>query len=99
MANKYWYAVLTDNEDNDWGTGSFDRDDAERMLAKYPDGLIAVIDGNYDEEGNPTTDPICIDLNEVKRLAREWDMTTEELLEQMHEATVDEISEWGAYNG
>lgn len=43
--------------------------------------------------------PICIDLNEVERLACEWDMTTEELLEQMHEATDSEIEEWGVYNG
>lgn len=43
--------------------------------------------------------PVCIDLAEVKRLAREWDMTTEELLEQMHEATSEEIEEWGVYNG
>ena len=42
--------------------------------------------------------PICIDLDEVKRLAREWDMTTEELLDQMHEADEDEISEYGVYD-
>lgn len=45
-----------------------------------------------------TRPPICIDLAEVERLAREWDMTTEELLEQMHEADEDEIAEFGAYN-
>lgn len=42
--------------------------------------------------------PICIDLAEVERLAREWDITTEELLEQMHEADEDEIAKFGAYN-
>ena len=41
--------------------------------------------------------PVCLSLNEVQRLAREWDMTTEELLEQMHEATANEINEWGVY--
>lgn len=61
MENKYWYAVLSDRDDNDWGTGSFDQDVAEQMLAQYPDGLIAVIDGGYDEAGNATTDPICIE--------------------------------------
>lgn len=39
--------------------------------------------------------PICIDLAEVNRLSREWDMTPDELLEQMHEATDDEIAEYG----
>lgn len=43
-------------------------------------------------------DPTCIDLAEVERLAREWDMTTEELLEQMHEATAAEIAEFGVYD-
>ena len=47
--------------------------------------------------GNQT--PTCIDLAEVERLAREWDMTTEELLEQMHEASEDEIAEYGIYEG
>lgn len=61
MANKYWYAVLSDREDNDWGTGSFDYDESKRILASYPDGLIAVIDGGYDEDGNETTDPICVE--------------------------------------
>lgn len=42
--------------------------------------------------------PICIDLAEVERLAREWDMTAEELLDQMHEADDNEISEYGVYN-
>lgn len=43
--------------------------------------------------------PICIDLTEVNRLAREWDMTTEELLNQMREASEDDMAEWGIYNG
>ena len=33
MTKNYWYAVLTDNEDNDWGTGSYDLDEAE---ARFP---------------------------------------------------------------
>ena len=41
--------------------------------------------------------PICITLDEVKRLAREWDMTTAEMLEQFHEATAAEIEEYGIY--
>ena len=42
--------------------------------------------------------PVCIDRAEVERLAREWGMTTEELLEQMHEATPEEVEEYGVYN-
>lgn len=51
---KYWYAVLMDEDDNDWGTGSYDLDEAKKMARKYEDGMIAVID-----EGN---DPICVEI-------------------------------------
>lgn len=50
---KIWYAVLRDAEDNDWGYGSFDLDEARKMAKKYPAGRIAVID-----DGD---DPICIE--------------------------------------
>lgn len=55
MENKLWYAVMRDNDDNDWGSGSYDYDEAVEMVQKYiPDGgYIAVI-----EEGN---DPICVE--------------------------------------
>lgn len=53
MENTYWYAVMTDNDDSDWGYGSYDLDEAREMLKKYPDGYIAVI-----EMGN---DPICVE--------------------------------------
>lgn len=55
MKNKIWYAVMSDPEDNDWGTGSFDYDEALEMVKPFiPDGgHIAVID-----DGD---DPICID--------------------------------------
>ena len=49
----YWYAVMQDNEDNDWGYGSHDLDGAKKMVKKFPEGYIAVI-----EEGS---DPICVD--------------------------------------
>ena len=43
--NRLWYAILTDREDNDWGCGSFDYDEAVEM-AKFRDcTIIAVIDG------------------------------------------------------
>ena len=53
MANNYWYAVMMDNDDTDWGTGSYSLDEAKEMVKNYPDGYIAVID----EAG----DPICIE--------------------------------------
>ena len=43
--------------------------------------------------------PVCIDLNEIEILAREWDMTTAELLEQFHEASPEEIAEYGISEG
>lgn len=39
-----WYAVLKDEQDDDWGTGSFDRAEAIKMMQEYEDGMIAVID-------------------------------------------------------
>lgn len=54
---KMWYAVLINRED-DWGTGSYSKEEAIRMareqLAEYPDTLIAVID-------NSTSNPVCVD--------------------------------------
>ena len=44
-------------------------------------------------------DPKCIDLAEIKRLAKEWELTANELLNQMHEASQKEIETWGTYNG
>lgn len=55
---KKWYAVMKDNDDTDWGFGSFDLDEAMDMVKPYivDGGYIAVID-----DGN---DPVCI--NEIR---------------------------------
>ena len=58
MENNYWYAVMMDQEDNDWGTGSHDlREATEKVLAYRangcPDAYIAVIDDG--------SDPVCVD--------------------------------------
>lgn len=59
---KYWYAVMMDREDTDWGTGSFDLDEAKaKVRAMGGDAYIAVIDGGYDDAGNATTDPVCVE--------------------------------------
>ena len=56
MERTYFYAVMMDSEDCDWSYGSYELDEAQKMLAKYrdeyPDSYIAVI-----EMGN---DPICV---------------------------------------
>lgn len=39
-----WYAVLKDSDDDDWGTGSFEKSEAIKMMMDYEDGMIAVID-------------------------------------------------------
>lgn len=62
---KLWYSILKDREDNDWGSGSFDKDEAIEMAKRNDCKLIAVIDANYDEEGNPITDGLCIKEMEV----------------------------------
>lgn len=60
-----WYAVMTDLEDDDWGTGSHDLDEAIAMVRRYredgkPDAYIAVID----ESG---VAPFCIDeIHEIE---------------------------------
>ncbi len=61
----YWYAVMMDGEDTDWGTGTYDLAEALALVADwrahgYPDAYVAVIDEGKDEDGNPG-DPICID--------------------------------------
>ena len=53
--NKKWYAVMTDAEDNDWGYGSFDYEEAVKMVQPFlsDGGYIAVID-----DGD---DPVCVE--------------------------------------
>lgn len=65
----YWHAFMRDKRDDDWGTGSFDEQEArDWMEAQHASGnteaYIAIIDGDYDEDGNPTTDPIAVDVIE-----------------------------------
>lgn len=52
-AQRVWYAVLMDEEDNDWGTGSYDKTEAMEMAERMEAEKIAVI-----EMGD---DPVCID--------------------------------------
>lgn len=43
-------------------------------------------------------DAACFDHAELERLAAEWEMTTDELLAQVHVASEDEIATYGAYD-
>lgn len=54
-----WYAIMMDNDDTDWGTGTYDRDEAiSRVEALkqdgYPEAYIAVIDISTDN-------PVCVE--------------------------------------
>lgn len=55
MEKKLWYAVMRDREDDDWGYGSYDIDEAKQMLTEEesPEAYIAVI-----AEGE---NPVCVD--------------------------------------
>lgn len=44
-------------------------------------------------------DYICVDKRELERLARDWGMSFDELRAQVHEASADEIAEYGVYDG
>jgi len=109
MENKKWYAVMTNRDDNDWGIGSYDRDEAERMVAnradEYPDGHIAVID-----EGNGTPkSKVCVEEiypDDFDRLnycaykiisAKDWGFLDEEFAYLAHFADMD--SEWESSDG
>jgi len=52
---KKWYAVMTDNEDTDWGTGFFDEAEAiswakaMREDGDYSDAYVAIIDVSSDD--------------------------------------------------
>lgn len=59
---KLWYAILRDEEDNDLGSGSFDKDEAISMAKAQNFKRIAVVDADYDDEGNETTDTLCIEI-------------------------------------
>lgn len=55
MSDRKWYAVMRDREDDDWGYGSYDIDEAKRMCLdqESPEAYIAVI-----AEGE---NPVCVD--------------------------------------
>lgn len=47
-----WYAVMMDDEDIDWGTGSYNKNEALKMLHRMEADHIDIVEDN--------DDPICI---------------------------------------
>ena len=41
--------------------------------------------------------PVCVDYAEIVRLAQEWEMSIDEMMEQFHEASDEEMNEYGTY--
>ena len=60
--------------------------------------IYYIADSEHIDQIYGDLDPVCVTLAEIERLAREWDMTTDELLEQFHEATDEEIEQFGTYD-
>ena len=78
---RLWYAVMEDRNDTDWGYGSYDRQEAEKMaLEMGPEAYIAVI--------NNEGDPVCVEeisqedfgmktMYAIRDVAYDYDMTDE----------------------
>lgn len=66
MEKRFWYAIERDEQDADWGMGSFDLTEAIEMAKKNECQYIAKIDADYDENGEETTEAICIGVNAVE---------------------------------
>lgn len=49
----------------------------------------------YENEIYGSESPVCLSICAVAELAAGWEMTTDELLEQMDEATPEQIAEFG----
>lgn len=60
-----WYAIQEDEDDNDWGDGSFDKDEAIKMARERGYKYVATIEGEWDVDGEPITEGICTEVEEV----------------------------------
>lgn len=100
--NEKWYAVMTDRSDNDWGTGSFERGEAEKMVVNnldlYPDGYIAVIQNDtcVDEI---TTEDFDTPLMYAARIIRahDWEACRDDLDGLMRSVQME--TEWKQADG
>ena len=102
MESKKWYAVMTNRDDDDWGTGSFDRYESEKMVIKnldfYPDGYIAVIENDVCVDEISTED-FCTPFMYAARIikAHDWNEAQDDLNGLMHSIQLD--SEWAQADG
>lgn len=55
-------------------------------------------DAEYIDRIYGNESPVCVDEPEIARLASEWDMSTDDLMNQFHVASQDEIEQYGVYN-
>ena len=55
-------------------------------------------DAEYIDRIYGNESPVCVDEPEIERLASEWDMTADELMNQFHVASQAEMDEYGVYN-
>lgn len=62
MKKKLWYAVETDINDADWSMGSWNLLEAICIAHNQNCKFIAEIDGEFDENGTATADPICTNV-------------------------------------
>lgn len=96
-----WFAVMRDRSDDDWGVGSFDQTEAERMVCAnldlYPDGYIAVIDGGtcVDEIAQADFSPVYAAAAEIVK-AHDWDACQDALNNLMYR--LDMTEEWAGAN-
>lgn len=62
--NKTWYAVMINENDNDWGMGSYNKREAiARVKRDFPEeGWIAVIEEAIDEETGEVESTLMIDI-------------------------------------
>lgn len=71
-SDKTWYAVLKDREDNDWGTGSYDKEEAYEKAK----GMVAQFLGVIKSE--ECTDLIKVYTYSVQHCTREYSAKTHE---------------------
>ena len=102
MNNEKWYAVMRDHSDDDWGTGSFDQVEAEKMVVNnldaYPEGFLAVIENDscVEEIEQEDFSPVnCYAARIIK--AHDWEEAQDDLDHLAHWLDMDE--EWAAADG
>ena len=89
----YWIEANDYDEDGDFDQGSGPIEFAAEPYTSPYDLTYWFVNADADIDSiYGTADPYCMTSDEVKTLSLEWDV---DLFEQMHEASVDEISRYG----